>query len=80
MHLCRIGQVHERENRMMRSKNDLKQMPVAVCETCLCVPREPFKRETANLATGATKGTRGVLVSRSLTLPFPPPSAGGVIR
>ena len=43
-------------------------------------PREPFKRESAWLADGATEGTDGVLVSRRLTLPSGPPRSGGVIR
>ena len=49
---------------------------------CLPGPREPFKRNTMNLAPVATEGAGRVLVSRSLTL-FPAPWipwAGGVVR
>ena len=46
---------------------------------CLPVPREPFKRETAYLASiwqlGHLQEHTGFLVSRSLTLPCAPPWA-----
>ena len=44
-------------------------------------PREPFKRDTACMATGETEKERaGFLVSRTLTQPFALPRAEGVIQ
>ena len=47
---------------------------------CLPGPWEPFRRDTADLAPGATDRMDGVLVSRSLTLRSTPLWAGGVRR
>ena len=54
------GPCYERRSKSIVDMIMLTRKPLRVTRGCLPGPREPFKRETAGLADGATEGTGGV--------------------